>query len=52
MDSNDERVVEAETARRKFVRESEEMFSDQNFLGLEEEEESETNVESSFDSDD
>ena len=47
--------MEAETARRKFVRESEAMFSDQNFFGVEEEEEeeeSETNVESSFDSDD
>ena len=55
IDFNDERVVEAETARRKFVRESEAMFSDQNFFGVEEEEEeeeSETNVESSFDSDD
>ena len=55
IDFDDERVVEAETARRKFVRESEAMFSDQNFHGVEEEEEeeeSETNVESSFDSDD
>ena len=53
MDSNDDRVVEAESARRKFVRESEEMFA-LDLVGVEEVEgeESETNVDSSSSSDD
>ena len=53
MDTSDERVVEAESARRKFVRESEEMFA-LDLVGVEEVEgeESETNVDSSFNSDD
>ena len=47
------RVVEAENARQKFVKESEIKFADEDFLGEEEEEEdeSETNSESSFYSD-
>ena len=53
VDPNDDRVAEAESARRKFVRESEEMFA-LDFVGVEEVEgeESETNVDSSSSSDD
>ena len=55
MDSNDERVAEAENARQKFVKESKLKFADEDFLGEEGEEEevkSRTNSESSFCSDD
>ena len=49
VDSNDGRVVEAENARQKFVKESEIKFADEDFWGeeKEEEDESKTNSESS-----
>ena len=52
MDSSDWRVLEAETARQKFVKESQIKFADQDFLEGEGEEDSQSNDESSLDESD